>query len=153
MINWYIIIFLIFLLYIFTYKETMENIVSEVKNFVICQDCKAWNHVDIKSNCTRACKKNFPEKNIVFTGNSNQLKDNQISCECSFTGKYNKDYVGCPIGSKFHNKSCFIWNLDEAKKMCQPMCDQYLPRSNAKWTGSWKNTSATTSACECEYYS
>ena len=137
---------------------------KRVENFAICKNCRVWNHLDAQSKCDRTCRLQFPDQKVSFTGNWGRVGDpdpnipydlskpSDVSCECVFPGKYKKEFIGCPIGSRLHNDSCFIWNQEEAEKMCQPMCNKYLPKLYPKWTGNWKTTSAETSSCECEYY-
>ena len=136
--------------------ETLENSQQkeqDVKNFIICKDCKAWNHRDASSKCEKQCKLQIPDRDTVFTGEWARLNDKDISCECSFRGKHTKEYVGCPVGATLDdNKSCFIWNDKDANELCQPICNKFLNNVHPKWTGNWKTTSAETSACECEYY-
>jgi hypothetical protein len=150
--NNFIILLLIILFFLFfTYKEQFESI-KDVINTKVCKSCKVWNHLDAKTKCNSTCKKNFPDKNISFTGKWSRDGEN-VSCECSFPGKYKKEYIGCPVGTTIEqDESCFIWNDNDANKTCQKMCDRFLPNSKPKWTGLWRNTSADSSACECEYY-
>jgi hypothetical protein len=145
----FLIVVLIFV-FVLSKRENLENI-KDVKNFVTCKDCKAWNHIDVRSKCQKQCKVKFADQNPEFTGEWNRL-DNDVSCECAFKGKFKKEYIGCPVGSKLNDKSCFIWNEKDAKSSCPIMCKKFLPNFQPKWTGNWKSTSIDSSACECEYY-
>lgn len=156
-----IIIIILFL----NFRENLQNTLQihdkgtaleqkDITNFVICKNCKSWNHRDAHSKCSRVCKIKYPDQNISFTGIWSKVNENNndISCECSFPGTLRKKYVGCPSGKSLPDKKCFIWNNTEADNVCQTMCNKFLPDSYPKWTGNWKSTSAETSACECEYY-
>jgi hypothetical protein len=147
----FILVIGIVILWFINKREEMTNTTKYVKNLAICKDCRAWNHLDIRSKCNKTCKIRFPDKNTTFTGESVKL-DKDLSCECSFIGAYQKEYIGCPIGTKLDDTSCFIWNDKEAGNLCPAMCKKFLPDYNPKWTGNWKTTSAESSACECEYY-
>lgn len=140
-----IILLLLVLLYnskeLFTQEKTKDVLmIGTVKG-------KIWNHLDAKTKCGASCKLLNPDKNIQFNGNWLNHEDD-ATCECSYKGNYKKDYVGCSLS----HKNCFIWNDSEAKNECQNICNKYLPNVHSKWTGNWKNTSADTTACECEYY-
>jgi len=150
--NMFLFLIVVFIfVFILSKREALENI-KDVKNFVMCKDCKAWNHVDVRSKCEKQCKLKFPDQNPEFTGEWSRLDNSDVSCECAFKGKFKKEYIGCPVGSQLNDKSCFIWNQNEAKASCSTICNKFLPDVQPKWTGNWKSTSVDSSACECEYY-
>mgnify|MGYP000073347859 CR=1 FL=1 len=142
---------LLFVFFFLSKREALENI-KDVKNFVLCKDCKTWNHRDARSKCEKQCKLKFADQNPEFTGKWTRLEGSDISCECAFAGKFKKEYVGCPVGSKLDKRSCFIWNDKDAKSVCPTMCNKFLTDVQPTWTGNWKSTSVDSSACECEYY-
>jgi hypothetical protein len=54
------------------FRENLEDTVlkqKDINSFVICNNCKSWNHRDANSKCNRACKTKYPDKDISFTGN------------------------------------------------------------------------------------
>lgn len=155
-INYILVIGIILIFLFMNYRENLtvdKEQEKDIINFSICKDCKIWNHIDANSKCSRACKIKNPNKDVSFTGNWNKLDDKDSSCECSFRGTLKKHYIGCPSRKSLGDAGeCYIWNNEEAKKICQPMCNKFLPDINSKWTGNWKPVSAESSACECEYY-
>ena len=152
--NWIIIAVVLFVLYyLFVPKETLQNTGTKlVKQIAFCNDCKIYNHRDARSKCDKLCDISFPGNNAVYSGNWFG-KDKGAACECQYQGAYKKQFVGCPIGEDLpDNSDCFLWNQSDANNKCQFVCNKYLAGKQSKWTGQWKNTSTSTSACECEYY-
>lgn len=149
---------LVYFIFFYNPKETLDNTIPDTNRITrihTCEGCGTWNNKDIKSKCDAICLKENPDKYI--RAGRNWFKDNNdIKCECRYTGTLKKDYVGCPIKEKLSEYSqqndCFIWNDKEAQQKCEVMCDKYLPGKNPIWTGNWKNTSSETTACECLYY-
>jgi hypothetical protein len=123
-----------------------------VKGLATCDDCTIYNHRDARSKCENLCVTNFPDKNAQYTGQWSSTNTG-AACECQYQGEYKKQFVGCAMGQKLSQEDdCFLWNNGEANHKCQFICNKYLPGKQSKWTGEWKNTSANTSACECELY-
>lgn len=141
---------------IYTNIEPLENENTKtLTTYLPCKNCKIWNHVDAKTKCEKTCQKDNPDKPSQFSGvwKTNRKNPQDSICECTRTGLYTKNYVGCPLGTTFEDKKdCFIWNDNEATTECPKMCKTFLTNKDAKWTGNWKPTSASSSACECEYY-
>ncbi len=138
------------LYYIYKSREGLEN-TKTVTNLATCSDCTIWNSRDASAKCDKLCKINNPDKGVSYTGNWTTVGKG-ASCECSFEGAYKKQFIGCPTSNSLGTSDCFFWNNNDAKTNCQYVCDKFLPGKGSKWTGQWKNTSANTSACECEYY-
>lgn len=122
-----------------------ENLTNVTQNACCTDKCIIWNHVDAASQCNKACKLSFPDKNPSFTGTYSKN-----GCECTWLGKETTSFVSYPP-SESNKGDCFFWNNGDATTHCQTFCDKYLPNRNATWTNTWKNTSSQTSACECKY--
>lgn len=157
MVNPYIVVLVVVAIVIYTVyfykKEKLENIPATrtVNTVAKCSKCKIWNSRDARSKCDALCKEKYPAKDIRYTGIWSS-EGAGASCECSFEGGYKKHFVGCPTASSLGKSDCFVWNNSEAKASCPGMCTRFLPGKGSKWTGEWKNTSANTTACECEYH-
>jgi hypothetical protein len=149
LIYFLIFIAILYIIYI-NYNNNKETSKSKIITIdVPCKNCNIWNHVDAKTKCSSICKKVDNNNPYTYTGtwknNTNKLQD--AVCKCSKLGKFNKNYLGCPLGQK-----CFIWNKSDAKINCPKLCKQYSLNKNAEWTGNWSSTSIDSSACECQYY-
>uniref|UniRef100_A0A6C0H6L6 Uncharacterized protein n=1 Tax=viral metagenome TaxID=1070528 RepID=A0A6C0H6L6_9ZZZZ len=153
--NWitYSFVIILFVVYFFVSKETLENTKTKtVKQLATCTDCKIYNHRDARSKCDKLCDLTFPEKNAVYNGNWIG-NEKGATCECQYQGAYKKQFVGCPIGEELPgHPDCFLWNQSDANNKCHFICNKYIPGKQSVWTSEWKNTSSSTSACECEYY-
>lgn len=132
-------------------KISSGNNTMEVLSVEKCKDCKIWNHRDAQTKCSALCKKN---NKGIFTGiwsyGTSGIQSDSAMCECKYEQETQKAYFGCPLDNK-GTQGCFIWNSEEAKGKCPDFCNTYTPHKMGKWTGSWKNTSPQTSACECEH--
>lgn len=142
---------LIVVYYFFAFpKEALSNTRVVVRK-ADCNNCKVWNNRDASAQCDKACAIHHPDKNARF-GGAWKKTENGVTCSCTFVGQHQKVFVGCGSAKSLGSKDCFFWNNKEANQNCQMVCDKYLPNKHAKWTGKWKNTTASTSACECELY-
>jgi hypothetical protein len=150
--NWFILIVILVIIFIYNNKETLSN-TKTIKTLETCDNCVIYNHRDARSKCESACNVNLPGKEAAYTGVWTEVGDGKSTCECKFEGQYKKAFVGCPSADSLNiTGDCFIWNDTEANSKCQFICNKYLPKKQSNWTGQWKNTSANTTACECEYY-
>ena len=163
--NWpYIVLFMI-IIYLLFWRNRAENFSNyntnntdskDIRKFVPCSKCiQSDNHVDTRSKCDNSCKFSLPDNDAQSIGTFKGTKG--VQCECGYKGKKKREYINCPTPYSLKdvtNRDCFIWNISEAEKVCPEMCKKYIPENNEyiKWTGNFDNTTAHTSACECEYY-
>lgn len=138
-------------------KKSFERKSKDIRTFVPCNKCKQFeNHVDTRSKCDEACKYSLSNSNAQGIGAIKGVQG--VQCECGYKAVEGREFVNCPKPSSLKNitttNDCFIWNKNEAERICPVMCKKYLPKhyDEITWTGKFDNTTTHTSACECKYY-